>query len=204
MTSKNKLIPLKVGFDFDGVIAYNPLRIIRPLMSFLKLKKMVKRDQLVFFQPTNAVEEFAWWLVHQSSFMPARGFHVLRDLVQAGLIEPHLLTGRTTSLTNDLNFKLRLFGLSDLFKTVNITNHNEQPHVFKSRLLNKYQLDLFVEDNFDIVQYLNLHNPQTKIVWITNSLDRHIEYQQKFGSFQAFLLNLQADILEKKNKKGLV
>lgn len=202
MMSKNQFTPLKVGFDFDGVIAYNPLRIIRPLMSFLKLKKMVKRDQLVFFQPSNKLEEFGWWLVHQSSFMPARGFHILKELTQAGFIEPHLLTGRTTSLTKDLNYKLNLFGLGDLFKTVNITKHNEQPHVFKSRLLNKYQLDMFVEDNFDIVQYLKLHNLQTKVVWITNSLDKHIEYEQKFDSFQAFLLKLQIDILEK-NKKGL-
>ncbi len=196
----NKFTPLKVGFDFDGVIAYNPLRVIRPLMSFLKLKKMVKRDQLVFFQPSNAFEEFAWWAVHQSSFMPANGFDILKQLIKAGLIEAHLLTGRTTSLTKDLKLKLRMFGLGDLFKTVNITARNEQPHLFKSRLLKEYDLDMFVEDNFDIVQFLKKHNPETKICWITNSLDKHIEYDQKFDSFKDFLIKLQTDLLVKETK----
>lgn len=190
---------LRVGFDFDGVIAYNPLRIIRPLMSALKLKKVVKRETLVFFQPKNFIEELLWWLAHQSSFMPARGLYLLKNLVQTDQIEPHLLTGRTTSLKPDLFLKLHLFGLEKLFRTVNITSGNEQPHLFKERMIKDLQLDVFIEDNFDIVQHLVASNLNAKIIWISNALDKNIVYPHKYFSLADALVDLARNELKERD-----
>lgn len=194
MQTQTKSEKLKIGFDFDGVIAYNPLRIIRPLMSFLKLKKIVKRDQLVFFQPKNNFQELCWWLAHQSSFVPNSGLDLLRGKVESRKIEAHLLTGRTPSLKKDLFFKLRLFKVLNLFKTISITNLNEQPHLFKARMIKQLNLDFFIEDNYDIVCYLSKPSCKTKIIWLTNSLDKHIQYQYKYLSLPEAL----SDILTKK------
>lgn len=185
--SKNKL--LKIGFDFDGVILFNPARTLRPFISLLKAKQVgVKRKHLEFYHPHNTLTKTMWWLAHQTSLLPAQGLDELRKLIGQQKIEAHLITGRNSYLANDLLWKLRLFGLNDLFKTVQITKDTlQQPHLFKAELIKKLGLDIFVEDNWDIVSYLakqfDQKDPkQPRIYWITNRFDKRFAYPYRFNN----------------------
>jgi len=180
--------PLRVGFDFDGVVIYNPARILRPFASFIKKKNLVKRKELEFFIPEKNWEKFLWWLAHQSSLFPAKGWSQVKHLKQQGKIEPYLITGRNTFLKSDLEFKFRLFGLDNIFNSVHITENNEQPHIFKERIIKELKLDVFVEDNWDIVSYLNQCHLPTKIIWVTNIVDsQKIKYPYKVKNLQEAL-----------------
>ncbi len=180
--------PIRVGFDFDGVVIYNPARIMRPFASFIKKKNFVKRKELEFFIPTKNWEKFLWWLAHQSSLFPAQGWSEVKRLKEAGIIEPYLITGRNTYLKNDLEFKFKLFGLNNIFNSVHITEKNEQPHIFKERIIKKLKLDVFVEDNWDIVRYLNQCYLPTRIIWVTNLVDsQKIDYPDKVKNLKEAL-----------------
>lgn len=181
--------PLRVGFDFDGVILYNPLRVIRPLMSYLKLKKVVKRDQLVFFTPHTSWQSAAWWLAHQSSLFPAQGLNKLRPLIASGQIEAHLITGRYPQLAADVHRKLRLFGLTDIFASVNTMPTVQQPHMYKEEMIRLLKLDIFVEDNYDIAAYLT-GKSTAELFWVSNALDKHIVFARKFKSVQSVVTEL--------------
>jgi hypothetical protein len=50
-------------------------------------------------------------------------------------------------------------------------------------MIKKLNLDIFVEDNWDIVKYLK-NIKKTKIFWIYNLLDKKIKYQYKFKSLK--------------------
>ena len=50
-------------------------------------------------------------------------------------------------------------------------------------MINKLKLDIYVEDNWDIIEKLN-HHTKAKIFWITNIVDRKIPYQFKFSSLK--------------------
>jgi len=41
--------PLRVGFDLDGVLLYNPARIARPLVAFVKKHFLKKRTKLFLY-----------------------------------------------------------------------------------------------------------------------------------------------------------
>lgn len=181
--------PLRVGFDFDGVILYNPLRVIRPLMAYLKLKKVVKRDQLVFFTPHTSWQSAVWWLAHQSSLFPAQGLRELRPLIATGQIEAHLITGRYPQLAADVHRKLRLFGLTDIFTSVNTMPTVQQPHMFKEEMIRHLKLDIFVEDNYDIAAYLT-GKSTAELFWVSNALDKHIVFARKFDSVQSVVTEL--------------
>lgn len=183
--------PLRVGLDFDGVVLYNPLRVIRPLMSYLKLKKVVKRDQLVFFAPHNSWQRSVWWLAHQSSLFPSSGLSGLRPLVDQGLIEVHLVTGRYPQLAADVHRKLKLFGLRDLFASVNTMPTVQQPHEYKKAQIDRLDLDIFVEDNFDIAAYLT-GQVKAEIFWVDNALDKHLAFARKFDDVSAVVKELRS------------
>jgi hypothetical protein len=57
-------------------------------------------------------------------------------------------------------------------------------------MIKKLNLDIFVEDNWDIVNYFksqmsNLKSKKkVKIFWIYNLLDRKIKYRYKFSSLK--------------------
>ena len=73
--------------------------------------------------------------------------------------------------------------------------NNLQPHEFKSQMIKKYQLDYFIEDNWDIINLLSENkNNSLKILWITNSLDRFIPYKYKFTSLNKIIDYLEEEL----------
>ena len=69
--------PIKVGFDFDGVIAYNPARLVRAPISLFK-RNILGVKKLSFFYPKTSVEKLMWKLVHNSSVFPGTGIELFK------------------------------------------------------------------------------------------------------------------------------
>jgi len=180
--------PLKVGFDLDGVILYNPVRVLRPVSAFLS-KILFHKKQTSFYIPKTPFEKFIWYLLHKSSFVPARGLSNLRKLVQEGRIEAHLVTGRYASLSSDFNSWMKSIDAEHLFASQSHNAKNEQPHIFKQNMIKKLGLDVFVEDNWDIVKELKIQT-RPKIFWITNFLDRRIAHEHKFANLRGVIKQL--------------
>lgn len=185
--------PLKVGFDLDGVILYNPVRTLRPLSAFFS-KLLFHKKTTSFYIPKTKAENFLWLLLHKTSFVPARGLHQLRDLVHEGKIEAHLITARYASLTHDFEEWLKRINADDIFISHHHNERNEQPHEYKKRLIDTLKLDVFVDDNWDIVRELTAHakrKPQPKIFWITNLLDRAIPHEHKYANLRGAIKKLR-------------
>lgn len=180
MRKESKILPLKVGFDLDGVILYNPARIVRPFISFLKKRKLlIKRDELKFYFPKSSWEKILWRLFHRSSIFQAAGLDELKKLVDEGKVEAYIVTARFGYLEKDFRNWLKKIQADTLFKKCYMNKNNEQPHLFKKKMLDALNLDIFVEDNWDIVNYLHSRG-KTKAFWIYNIFDKKIEHEHKY------------------------
>lgn len=185
MAKKPIATPLKVGFDLDGVLLYNPARTIRPVVTFVK-RRIFKRHKTTFYFPKGRWRQALFRLFHKTSFMTAPGLETLRILTREGKIEAYLITARFDFLKKDLDHWLNKINADEIFTGIYHNANNEQPHQFKQKMLQKLNLDLYVEDNWDIVRHLAQSSPQsttkaTQIVWISNLLDMHrIDYPYKF------------------------
>lgn len=174
--------PLQVGFDLDGVLLYNPTRIARPIIVLFK-HAFIKKREKKFTIPKSRLAKFVWKLAHYSSFMTAGGLDELEQMVRAGKIEAHIVTARFDFLENDFKRKLQSLNKNGIFKTAHFNKRNEQPHLFKERMISELKLDAFIEDNYDIVHYLSKKHA-TKVLWIYNILDRHINHPYKFSNLR--------------------
>jgi len=168
----------KVGLDFDGVVAYNPFRVIRAPITGFK-RKILKKRGLKFFIPHNRWQQFLWRVLHESSIVPAPGLQLLREMVKERKIEAHLVTARFNFLNQNLERWLGKFRVRDLFTTVSVNNKNQQPHLFKQEIIKKYKFDYYIEDNLDVVEYLEKNN-RVKICWIYNLVDKFL-YRNRAG-----------------------
>lgn len=175
---------IKVGLDFDGVVAYNPFRIVRPFIAYFK-RNIFGVKKIQFWYPRKRWQQIFWIILHESSIFPSKGVELLEKLVKEDVIEIHLITARYSFLDDHLNNWLKKYKIYSLFKTINTNKHNEQPHIFKEKMIEKCSLDFFIEDNWDIVKYLHtkqetVGKEHTKIYWIYNLLDHFVEYPHKF------------------------
>lgn len=181
---KNKTI--KVGIDFDGVLAYNPFRIARAPVVYIK-RKLLGAKKTKFYIPTTGFEKFIWTILHESSILPAIGTELLRELVRSKYFEAHLVTARYSFLQQSLYRWLDRHDMKHLFTSITINEKDEQPHLYKARVIAEKKFDYFIEDNLDIVTHLlgtekgkRQKEKGTKVLWIYNILDRKHPYEYKF------------------------
>lgn len=171
--SRNKI---RVGIDFDGVVAYNPFRIIRQPVSVFK-KRVLKINKLRFFVPKSYWQKRLWVLVHESSIFPGYGVDLLKDMARSKDYEFYLVTARFDFLKENLFRWLDKHNLKKLFKVIFVNEDCEQPHLFKYRIVSTKKFDYFIEDNLDIVNYLE-PRVNSKICWIYNVIDRFVNKTQ--------------------------
>lgn len=180
---KKKII---VGLDFDGVVAYNPARLARFPISFIK-RYIFGVQKVQFFVPKTPVQRALWALVHETSMFPSQGATLLRHLTLSGQIEAHLVTGRFGYLEDGLLRFLKRWDLDDCFASITVNSKEEQPHQFKERCIRLHKFSYYVEDNWDIVSHLAKEQSHTEIHWIYNLLDRSQIYTHKYPYLQKSL-----------------
>jgi len=189
---------IKVGFDMDGVLLYNPARLLRPLISQLKKKDVcIHRKELEFYVPQTRWEEIIWELFHKSSIFVAPGLDQIQQYREQGLLDPYLITGRFAHLRKDFEKWQRKLNTAEVFNQALMNDQDEQPHLFKERKIKELGLEYFIEDNWDIVHYLSERlSGQCQIFWVTNIFDKKIDYPHKFRSLKQALAALPLKILK--------
>lgn len=202
---KNKKI-IKVGFDLDGVLLYNPARIFRPIIYFLK-KYFLKRDVEKFYYPKTKLEQLIWLLLHKSSLFLQPGIKEIKDLIKQKKIKAYIVSARYEFLEKDFWSWVKKIDKEKLFSGYFFNKNNEQPHLYKARMIKKLGLDIFVEDNWDIVKKLKSKNPacwqarqKSKIYWIYNVFDRWIEYPNKYPSLKDVVMSIKKTVENNKKK----
>jgi hypothetical protein len=139
----------------------------------------LKKKKLHFYYPKTAPEKLFWRFAHKSSIFNAPGLHEIEGLVAAGKIEAYLITARYNFLGRSVENWVKKNKLEQVFKGVYYNAQDEQPHEFKERMVKKLKLDMYVEDNFDIVNHLKATTP-AEVLWIYNILDRGAAFPHKF------------------------
>lgn len=186
---KKKII---VGLDFDGVVAYNPIRILRLPVALAK-QYFLGKTTTHFFVPKTPFTKFIWAGIFESSVFPARGSSMLAQLVREKKIEVHLVTARFSFMRDHLYRWLRVWRMGELFTSITTNDRDEQPHVFKARIVAEKKFDIYIEDNWDIVSHLNSKKLSTRVYWIYNILDRGRKYPYKYPYILKALEDIMAD-----------
>lgn len=200
----------RVGFDLDGVLLYNPIRIARPIISVIK-KLFVKKKGLHFYSPQTPWEKQLWQLFHKSSIFIAPGLDEIKILIKDKKIKAYIITARYSFLKHDLDKWLKKMKVNKYFSGIYYNQKDEQPHLFKERMIEKLNLDVFVEDNWDIVNYLSqkskvnpstslrmtlsgierVKSPKSKVFWIYNIFDRNYFYLNKFPNLKSVVKKIK-------------
>ena len=175
---------LRVAFDLDGVLLNNPTRSGRGLISFGKKAHLLSRRELEFYHPHTPLTEGLWRVLHWTSFRVDRAFPQLVKLVKEQRIEAYIVSGRFACLNTNTQHWLKKMQAQQVFKSVYINDQDQQPHLFKEKMIKQLKVDYFVEDNWDIARHLasQLKAGPQRVLWVSNLLDRQHSFNLKFSS----------------------
>lgn len=155
----------------------------RPLVALTK-KNVLHKEKVRFYVPQKKLAKLLWNMAHKSSLFVAPGFYDTVKLLKEKNIKVYLITGRFGTLQEDFEKWMKKIHAKDHFEAFYHNPKDEQPQIFKKRMIDELKLDVFIDDNWDIVNYLSdeFKDTNKKILWITNLLDRRIQYKYKFPS----------------------
>lgn len=126
------------------------------------------------------------------------GYDEIKKLVSEKKIEAYIISGRYDSLKEDFYHWINKLDATKYFSGLHYNSGNEQPHIYKERMIKKLKLDIFVEDNWDIVSHLandgKLRDGNCKVFWIYNIFDRGIPYRYKFPHLKKIIDFIQSMI----------
>ena len=154
---------MNVGFDFDRVFIDYPPFIPAKLIDWLYRNH--KGKSLSYRIPRLRLEQFIREVSH---------FHLFRPRISENLEfvsrfpdghHLHLISSRYKFLENLTRKLLDKSGLSRVFCSVNLNTRNEQPHFFKEKTIKRLKINLYVDDDLDLLKYLYSRCPRTKLFW---------------------------------------
>jgi hypothetical protein len=53
--------------------------------------------------------------------------------------------------------------------------NNKQPHEFKNEILKKLKLDMYADDDLQLLEYLTDKNPKTKFFWLNGKVSKPLK-----------------------------
>lgn len=185
---------IRIGFDLDGVILKNPLKGFRALAKALKFLKPIifHQKKEPFYFPKSPLEQTLWQWLHKSSYRIDPAIKKLKKLIKAKKVTAYVVSGRYQCLEKDFKRWIKCLKKLNIFSGFYFNKENIQPDKFKEKMIKKLNLDIYVEDNWDIIEKLNSYT-SAKIFWLTNFLDQFfISYSYKFRNLDKLI-----DYLEK-------
>ena len=164
---------MRIGFDFDKVfIDYLPFIPDYLVESFYKKKT---RGTLLYRLPSKPEQLFRQ-LTHHTYLRPIikDNVHFLRKLAKKDhhlfLISSRFsfLERITSQIVKRHHFDLLFDGLYFNFK-------DEQPHLFKYRMIKKLKLDMYIDDDLALLKYIASKNSQLTLYWLNKKSTGNIE-----------------------------
>lgn len=153
-----------IGFDLDKVFIDTPPLV--PTSIIQKLYKKKTNGTLLYRIPSKPEQVFRR-ITHIGPLRPPIHKHlaILKNIPKENN-KLYLISSRYSFLKGPTNKLIKKHKLDTLFDTLYFNYTNDQPHVFKNAILKKLRLDMYVDDDLSLLQYVAKDNPNTTFYWL--------------------------------------
>ena len=155
----------KVGFDFDKVFVNYPPLIPDELIEWLY---KIKNHKLRYRYPSKTEQKIRI-LSHYPIFRhpSKKNIASLKDIWKNNK-DIYLISSRFSFLDKRTYYWTKRYGIEKFFKKMYFNFNDEQPHIFKNKVIKKEGIKKFVDDDLDLLRYLSKENPKVEFYWLSN------------------------------------
>lgn len=165
---------MNIGFDLDKIFIDYPPVVPAKLIDYLYKNH---NHQLSYRYPSSGLERAFRLFSHQAFFRSAIKENI--DFIQAlSKNQNHhhfyLISSRYGFLEQLTLTILQKYAIFNLFSKICLNIRDEQPHLFKAKMLNELAIDLYVDDDLELLNYLHQECPQAKLLWYNPRREKHV------------------------------
>lgn len=156
---------VKIGFDFDRVFANYPQFIPAALVEYLYKKK----DRKLTYRFPGKLEQQIRQLSHITFFRPAirENILALKKIYETEKFMIYLISSRFSFLQKRTETWNKKHKISSFFEKMYFNFNDEQPHIFKDKILKQENIEKFIDDDLDLLLYLAPKNPKIDFYWLS-------------------------------------
>lgn len=158
---------MRIGFDLDKVFVNYP-----PLVPYVFIDRLSKKptQDLNYRFPGKIEKKIRIWS-HQIKLRPPiqENIDTLEELSQNKKLDLYLISGRYNFLKKRTQEWFKKYHMDQYFKRTYFDYENEQPHLWKNKILRQLQIEKYIDDDLELLLYLAEHNPKIQFYWLTKT-----------------------------------
>lgn len=165
---------MNIGFDLDKIFVNFPPLVPSKIISLLY--KGRKSKELKYRIPSKA-EQIIRVFSHYPLFRPLidQNLNYIKKLALTKKDKYYLISSRFSFLKRKTIDLIRRYGFDKIFNAMYFNYENKQPHQFKNEILRKLNLDMYVDDDLQLLEYLIDKNPKTKFFWLNKGVSKPLK-----------------------------
>lgn len=163
---------MKIGFDLDKVlIDYPPFLPDRVIDRFYKKKANGILEYRIPNKPDQMLRSFLHLPMFRKPIQENVDF--LKTIANKNN-QLYIISSRYGFLRKRTEDLMNRHGFDKIFDHMYFNYENKQPHVFKNNVLKRLNLDIYVDDDLHLLNYVAKHNPKTKFFWLYHTPSEHL------------------------------
>jgi hypothetical protein len=163
---------VKIGFDLDGVVIGKPFFVPQLLMEKLVREKV--DHQLSYRYPKSVIEKKIRIFSHHPILRPPIKDNIvlIKELYKSNMYEIYVVSSRYSFLERRTNEWFKFYNLRKFFKEIFINLEDEQPHIFKEKMIKKLKLNVFIDDDKPLLKFLKSKTDGVELIYVSDQKKR--------------------------------
>jgi hypothetical protein len=158
---------LRIGIDFDKIFVNYPPIVPGSLIEYLYKRK----NRRLKYRIPGEIEKKIRVLSHIPLLRPPikRNIDSLKKIFNRNNSSIYLISSRFSFLKGRTESWDKKHKISQYFKKMYFNFNDEQPHIFKNKIIKKEGIRKFIDDDLDLLMYLSQENPKVEFYWISSN-----------------------------------
>jgi len=165
---------MNIGFDLDKVFLNFPPFIPSRIIDLLYKGKT--NHELKYRIPSKT-EQTIRILSHHPLFRSpiTQNLNYLKKLSLKKKNKQYLISSRFGFLKNRTDELIKRYNFDKIFNAMYFNYENKQPHKFKNEIIKKLNLNKYIDDDLQLLEYLIDKHPKTKFFWLNKQISKHLK-----------------------------
>jgi hypothetical protein len=162
---------MNIGFDLDKIFINLPPFIPSKVINFFY---KAKANHELRYRFPSKIEQMIRIISHHPIFRTPimENLSYIKNLALENKDKYYLISSRFSFLKNRTTDLIKRHNLDKIFNAMYFNYENKQPHQFKNEIIKKINLDMFVDDDLQLLEYLTDRNSKTKFFWLNNKISK--------------------------------
>lgn len=164
---------MNLGFDLDKVLIDYPPFI--PAGVIDKIYKKESNGKLSYRIPQKH-EQIIRLITHYHLLRPpiSKNLAFIKTLKASSNHKHFLISSRFSFLKRTTEKLIKINKLDELFDELYFNFGNQQPHIFKNRIIQKLKIHRYVDDDLKLLEYVSDNNSKTLFFWLNSKIKKKL------------------------------